>query len=245
MGSGLSSWDDDDDGLPDAAFTEDELAAGVQHIVRTGDPNATSSGRRPVSRSLESVDDVEGDRDCAEDTDDLLSLRRAATLRFENYALARAWAQANPGRVIARASDGPDFEAKPVPHEQRVNHTQRKIDSYLYRHTEIKALAPHLNDVLSNSASNGNRILMRPFYRSTWQAELSRLSTGQLKRLRLLLAIHLEGSRERLRQVYADMRRFRTMKAGDYGETLSERVNEIKEGAIADIDALLAEGRDA
>lgn len=49
MGSGQFGWDDDDDGLPDAAFTEDELDAGVQHIMRTGNPNATSSGR---SKSL-------------------------------------------------------------------------------------------------------------------------------------------------------------------------------------------------
>ncbi len=33
----MSTYDDDDDGLPDAAFTEDELAAGVQHLARGHD----------------------------------------------------------------------------------------------------------------------------------------------------------------------------------------------------------------
>jgi hypothetical protein len=56
-GEAMPYWDendDDDGGLPDAAFTELELAAGVQHIMRTGDPNATrsNSGRTsPHGRS--------------------------------------------------------------------------------------------------------------------------------------------------------------------------------------------------
>lgn len=59
MGSYLLGWnddEDDDEGLPDAAFTEDELAAGVQHIMRTGDPNATSSGRTPLSWLVDDED---------------------------------------------------------------------------------------------------------------------------------------------------------------------------------------------
>jgi len=52
-------WDDDenDSGLPDAAFTELELAAGVQHIARTGDPDATSSGRVRDGRVRHYVED--------------------------------------------------------------------------------------------------------------------------------------------------------------------------------------------
>lgn len=243
MSSGLDSWDDDDDGLPDAAFTEDELAAGVQHIVRTGDPNAASSGRGPVSRSQEPVDDGDGNGECAEDADDALCSRSAATLRFETYAHARTWAQTNPGGVITRASDGHGFEAKPPRHEHSVNPVQREVDSYLNRSTEIKAMAPHLHNVLSKSASNSHRLFMRPFYRNTWQLELSRLSISQLERLRLLVAVHLEDSRKSLRVLYAEMRRFPSMKAGHYGEALSERINEIMEGALADIDTRLTEGR--
>ena len=37
--------DEDDDGLPDDDFIALELALGVQHIFRTGNPDATHSGR--------------------------------------------------------------------------------------------------------------------------------------------------------------------------------------------------------
>lgn len=240
MSSGLVGWDDDD-GLPDAAFTEDELAAGVQHIVRTGNPNATSSDRRPAPWSLEPVDG--GDGECAEDADDVLSSCSEAPLRFETYSHARAWAQANPGRAFTRAADGCGFEAKPARHNQSVNLAQSKIDSYLNRSAEIKDMAPHLHDVLSNSASNSHRVFMRPFHRGTWEDELSRLSTTQLRRLRLLVAAHLEDSCKRLRRLYAEMRRVPSMKAGHYGEALSERINKIMEGALEDIDKRLAASR--
>jgi hypothetical protein len=241
MRSGLlDSWeDDDDDGLPDAAFTEDELAAGVQHVMRTGNPNATSSGRRPASCSLGPVDDVGGE--FAEDAEDVLSSCSKAPLRFETYAQARAWAQANPGRVFTRASDDHGFVAKPALHDQSANPAQHEIDSYRKRSTEIRAMAPHLHDVLSKSASNHRRLVMRPFYRTTWQTELSRLSTAQLKRLRLLVSVHLEDGRKHLHLLYAEMRRFPSMKAGHYGEALSAQLNEILEGALADIDRHLIE----
>jgi hypothetical protein len=241
MGSGLNDWDDDD-GLPDAAFTEDELAAGVQHIMRTGDPDATSSGRRPVSWSLEPVDDGDEEGDCAKDAGDVPYSSTSSTLRFETYDQARAWAKVNPGRVITRGSDDHGFEAKPARHKQSVNPVQRGIDSYLNRRTEIKALAPHLHDVLTKSASNSSRLVMRPFYPSTWQAELNRLSGSQLKRLRLLVAIHLEDNRKDLRMLYAAMRQFQSMKAGQYGEALNEKLNEVMEGALADIDMRLTGG---
>lgn len=242
MDSGLGSWDDDD-GLPDEAFTEDELAAGVQHIARTGNPNATSSGRRPVSWSEKPDDDV--GRECAEGAEDALFDCNTGTLRFDTYAQARAWAQANPGRVFMRASDGQGYEAKLARNNDRVNPTQRRIDAYIKRTAEIKAMAPHLHEVLTKSASNSYRINMRPFYRTTWHAELSRLSTGQLKRLRLLIAAHLEGSREHQRLLYAEMRRFPSMKPGDYGEAVRERLIKLMEGVLVDIDTRLSEGRDS
>ena len=102
--------DDDDDGLPDAAFTEDELAAGVQHIMRTDNPDATSSGRRPIPWD-EPAYDTEDDQ-CTQDADDVLSSRATAPLRFETFAQARAWSQANPGKVFTRAADGRGFESK-------------------------------------------------------------------------------------------------------------------------------------
>jgi len=245
MGPGNSSCDEDDDfGLPDAAFTEDELSAGVHHVMRTGNPNAASSGRRRTpSQELDNVTGNSAAAKCAEAINAPLSVD-VVTTRFETYAEARTWGQANPGGVIVRAPDGCSFEARPAQRE-RVNVVQRGIDSYMERSTKIKALAPHLHDVLSKSASNSYRLSMRPFYRDAWQNELSRLSVGQLERLRLLIAVHLEDSRKRLRELYAAMRRDRRMKPGHYGEALSERLNQVMEGALADIDVRLTTGRDA
>jgi hypothetical protein len=105
-------------------------------------------------------------------------------------------------------------------------------------------MAPHLHDVLTKSASNSKRLCLRPFHLGTWQAELNRLSADQLKRLQLLVTVHLEDSRKNLRLLYAEMRRFPSMKAGHYGEELSERLNEIMEGALADIDTHLTNARE-
>lgn len=131
MGSDLMHWEDDDDddpdGLPDAAFTEDELAAGVQHIVRTGNPNATSSGRNRVPWSLESVES--GIEAILVDADDALPSRSAASFCFESFAQARAWAQSNPGGVLTRAADGSGFEGKFARRDQSVNPEQRKFSS--------------------------------------------------------------------------------------------------------------------
>ena len=69
---------------------------------------------------------------------------------------------------------------------------------------------------------------------------MSRLSAAQLRRLRLLVAVHLEHSRKRLHQLYREMRRIPSMKAGHYGGALSEQINRVKEGALADIDVRLA-----
>jgi hypothetical protein len=242
------NWDDnDDDGLPDAAFTEDELAAGVQHILRTGDPNATSSGSRPAFSRHEPIDNEPRNAayECDEDVGEAMMSPITAALRFSTFAEARAWAQANPGVVIVRASDGHGFGVKSDSRKRSVNPAQREIGSYLQRSAEIKALVPHLYDVLSNSASSSYRVVMRPFYRRTWQAELQRLNAGQLARLRVLLAVHLEDSRNELRFIYAEIRRFPSMKAGQYGEALSERIHEVMEGALIDIDARLTKGRDA
>lgn len=238
----MSSWDDD--GLPDAAFTEDELAAGVQHIVRTGDPDATSSGRRPIPWD-DPAHDMEDDQR-THDAYDVLSSRAAAHLRFETFAQARAWSQANPGKMFTRAADGCGFEAKPVlpvVRAQGVNSVQQGInddgDPYGQRMREIGALAPHLHYVLSHCPINRYRVILRPFDRRIWEGELSRLTTVQLSRLRLLLVVHLGDFREHLRGVYAEMRRFPSMKAGDYCEEETELLSEFTEKALKDIDKRL------
>lgn len=101
-------------------------------------------------------------------------------------------------------------------------------------------MAPHLHDVLSHSGSNRYRVVLRPLYQLVLDDELSRLNTAQLCRLRPLVAVQLKKDREYLRQLYAEMRRFpRSMKAGYYGENLTELVNEVMEKALKDIDERL------
>ena len=233
VGSYLLGWDDDedDDGLPDAAFTEDELAAGVQHIMRTGDPNATFSGLMPLSWL---VDDENSES--TQEANVIPASASGASLRFETFAQARGWAQANPGGAFKRATDGRGFEAKPTLHNRSIDSAQPPVGSYSERWAEIESMTPHLHDVLTNSAGNHRIVSMRPFYRSTWEAELSRLNTAQLRRLRLVLAVDLDEGRKNLFGLTEEIKRNRRMKAGHYGEELLERIHEVIEGALKDID---------
>lgn len=105
--------DDGDDGLPDAAFTELELSAGVQHIVRTGNPNATHSGRASQrSASDFDLDDVYSERARLEL---LARIGLGNRLHFDTFEQARAWAQAGAGRSFSRALGGAGFDAKAEP----------------------------------------------------------------------------------------------------------------------------------
>lgn len=227
MDSGMDSWNDEgDDGLPDAAFTEDELAAGVQHIMRTGNPNATSSYSPKPPAWVHEPSDVEDDESVE---------RPDEPTRFESFAQALAWAQANPGRSFTRAVDGRGFEAKPVHSSLGTTETRH------LRRSEMKDLAPHLHEVLSNAGANGYGVVMRPFCRNTWERELGRLNITELKRLRVLIAPDLEESRAFLRQVYAVKRRFPRWGRDDiYMQVLFERLNKIRQGALADVDNRVA-----
>lgn len=226
MNSGVANCDDeDDDGLPDAAFTEDELAAGVQHIVRTGDPNATSSNRRSSPAHMHETWNA---------ADDEFTDAPEEPTRFETFAQALAWSKANPGRSFARAADGWGFE--PKPHRP----ARSDIDVRHARRCEIKALTPHLHEVLSRSGSGRYGVVMRPFYRGTWNAELDRLTLTQLRRLRLLLSLDLEDNRKYLRQLYAEMRRFPSMRGRDYGQDLFEKLQDVVKSAITDIEKRIA-----
>lgn len=112
------------------------------------------------------------------------------------------------------------------------------FDSYQYRSAEIAQLAPHLHNVLSNSASNSESIFMQPFSRSAWAEELNRLSGEQLSHLHFLVKVHLEHSQRTLSDIYADIEQHQ-LKSGSYGEALSEKLHTIMESAIADIENLL------
>lgn len=172
---------------------------------------------------------------------------------FDTYEEAVKWAKASPGRVIRRAESGYGFEVKPNSDRKRLTSEEAAdwssfqklpdrgdvIGSYQNRSSEICRLAPLLHDVLTNSASNARRVVMRPFSQSEWELELRRLSSEQLKRLRLLVMVHLEDSRQHLRRLYAEIARDRRMKAGHYGEALSEKLHVFMERALADIDRVL------
>lgn len=90
---------DEDDGLPDEAFTETELAAGVQHIVRSGNRDALARWRTVPSHPSA--------------TSPALSPGKAP--RFDTFAQARSWARANPGVSFASDIDGQGFVATTPP----------------------------------------------------------------------------------------------------------------------------------
>lgn len=107
-------WDEDDENdgsLPDAAFTELELAAGVQHIVRTGDPDATSSGRGRYGREHNYLDNEFGSENAAASK---AGVDEPELPHFTTFEDARIWAQKSPGRAFSRSPDGSGFDAKPT-----------------------------------------------------------------------------------------------------------------------------------
>jgi hypothetical protein len=230
---GPDDEDDEYDGLPDAAFTELELAAGVQHIVRTGDPNATSSGSRRNSyfSASDEWSDVEQQND--------VTSQSTSNMRFATFAEAQSWAKENPGSTFTRATDGSGFESKVV--KNRFKPRQDDFDSYWKRTESIKNLAPYLHNVLTKSASNSQRIVLQPFRQAVWQDELLRLDVAQLTILRHLLFSHLNDSKKRLNLIYKEMRRVRSMKPGHYGEALSEKLHKIMEEVLVFVDQRLSE----
>lgn len=175
---------------------------------------------------------------------------------FDSYQEAVNWAKANPGRAIKRAVSGQGFEVKPlsigkhfqssqstvlrgIVEPERLPNRENEIWLYTKRCTEISQYSPQLSDVLTKSSSNRWNIFMRPFSRSKWDQELLHLSNDQLRRLRVLIAVHLENGRQRLRSLAAEMKRDRRMKPGNYGEPLVEVINEFIETLLLDIDRVL------
>ncbi len=221
------NWDGDDDaGLPDAAFTKDELAAGVQYMARTGDPNATFTSSRTASSHISKPGDV-GQNEYEDEPE--------ARPRFRTFTQALMWAKENSGRSFSRATDGSGFEAKPERQAQGFGKSRKE------RQANIRSLAPHLSGVLEKSHSGPSGGVIRPLYRSMWEAELGPLTLAQLRRLRLLLTFELEANREYLRRLYTAMRRAPHMRRRDYGQDLFEGLQDIINGAIVDIDKRMAE----
>lgn len=80
--------DDDDHGLPDGAFTEDELAAGIQYLARG------------IDRGYLDDDDLEDSRQTREPS------------YFKTYQEATAWAKNNPGKAFTKSPDGNGYIVK-------------------------------------------------------------------------------------------------------------------------------------
>lgn len=248
MESISDSWgdeEDEDDGLPDEAFTEDELAAGVQHIVRTGDPDATTSGRRrsaPVYdeefRTLDAVDEQ--------------APHIVKTLRFETLDQAREWAKANPGEMFTRTSDGRGFEArltlqtknetnfnKIFPKSGGIDFFRRqKPDEHRRRMMQIMGYAKPLYYVINYSGGNCNIVTMRRFDVNAWQACMNNLDAGKLKYVHFLVTEHLNHWRKTLQQLDPDPRSLSRVKSGisSGGEELIKATNKVAEWALIDIE---------
>lgn len=175
------------------------------------------------------------------------------SLYFDTYANAVKWAKSNPGRTVRRAENGVGFEAKPLPisndpssprntvrrNNQNLPDRNHEIWTYSKRCEQIAHFSPQLKDVLTNSASYRGGIRMRPFDRAEWMRELQRLNTNQLEQLRLLLTVHFEDNRQRLKLIESEIRRCRNVKPGNYGEALTEAIQRFVETLQPDIDALL------
>ena len=84
----MSFYDDEDDDLPDGAFTENELAAGIQYLARGTD------------RGYLDDDDLEDFRPTREPS------------YFKTSQEATAWAKNNPGRAFTKSPDGNGYIVK-------------------------------------------------------------------------------------------------------------------------------------
>lgn len=228
---------DDDDGLPDAAFTQDELDAGVQHIMRTGRADA---GR---SLYLSEEQEVESQEKPA------FVQSAGSVLHFANYAEAQAWAKANPGNAFSRKADGCGFEARvrtvtSTTHASRPASTsrfqpislQQHLDEFIRFMEDLKVLSPHAHAIWTKSAGNSRTYTVHPFSNATFTAEIERLSCEKRAHLREMLAVHLQRGKKDLTDLQAEMRRDRRMKPGHYGEELSQKVNELNERALVVLD---------
>lgn len=217
--------DDDDDGLPDAAFTQGELDAGVQHIMRSKRADAFQ-----IRRSTHNLD---------EDRRESLSTQLPSdTLKFATFAHAQAWAKANPGCVFSRATDGEGFVGKykaEIVTAHRINSAssvqdsrsdwKRNLDDQRQLEIELKQLLPYISNALHCWGNSNSVRFKQPFTDSAFIAEIGKISKGELKRVRDILVIELQNNLKELRTIESHIRNDRRMKAGNYGEFSFRAVN--------------------
>jgi hypothetical protein len=218
---------EDDEGLPDAAFTEDELEAGVQHIMRSGRTDRGSFHTFPNALCL-SADRTRVPEDS----------RDTRQLRFQTYTEALEWARTHPGQPFSRSPDGTGFAVLEDARSVSESALKRVDDSL----EQLSALSPHLHYILTKSISTARKDIVVPFSAPAFMADLDRLSPKDLLRLKDLLDDRVRREKEKLtwllRAISRDYR-MRSQPTGSYGEEMNRKLIGIQELAISTLDALL------
>ena len=222
-----SDWDEDD-GLPDAAFTKNELEAGVQHIMRSGRDGGRESQPQQMLPTL-----------TAQLNDNVL--------HFATYPEAQTWAKTNPGSTFTRAVDGNGYEAKVRSPTSTMSakrssaiqsqpyDPQHEIDDSIRLMRELRKLSPHMHDIWNKSGCNSPRSV-RPFLHMTFTAEIERLGPEERVRLRQLLCEKLQSTKKFLHKIEYAISRDRRMKPGNYCEDVNSRLIELQEQALNILD---------
>lgn len=211
----MTYWGDDDDGddgLPDDVFTELELESGVHHIFRTGDPNASSSGRK--FGALPSRAGADGGPASSGETMDIPCPGDNAPLCFDTFDQASAWAKESAGRVFARASDGNRFEEKvakalptssrsvPPPASSIPAKKWRQTDGQKKQTNELLNLSTHIHGIITDSNPALFRIwdIFDHFDSGYFEEDLKLCKPEQLARLRQILVALTEDMERELRR---------------------------------------------
>ncbi|WP_418319954.1 hypothetical protein [Piscinibacter sakaiensis] len=221
--------EDDDDGLPDDAFTETELKAGVQHLMR-------SKPRHP-SQSPHANDD----RQLSTGSDQTLP-----QMRFTTFPEAVAWSQSHPGHAFTRSPDGQGFVlCKPAPARRR-SRALRDAASSVWNFDsdwvgvfggkerdywrELLAISPYLHSALRD----GNWVSPSKF-----APDIAKLTRGQTFFLASMLSAHLDNELLCLELIYEQGERGMRLKGTELAE--HEPTIENLERVISMINAFLAE----
>ncbi len=238
MWTGSDNSEEDHDGLPDAAFTQDELDAGVQHIMRSGrdNPSQSQSGG------------------CPRDDDEACPRPQPSSSigfapHFSTFALAQSWAKANPGCSFSRAIDGSGFVGRPKASigsagsddsvssraETPTNHeVGRREPGWIDK--ELKQLSPYTRSILECWGNSRGYHFTHVFSELKFNAEITRLGETKCARLRYLLSEDLRWQLNLIEEFEKATRRNRRMMSGHHGEPEMRAVNERIRLALALID---------
>lgn len=231
MGEYVEDEDCEDGGLPDAAFTDDELEAGVQHLMRG------TSGKSKYA-DLDEVPSYE--RRSSGTVEELTP--GPTPLYFATFRGASEWSRASSGAPFTRAADGQGFTPKvdaratPVTNRYLPSRWLKPADRSKRLEEFSSALLkylPHLHAVYT-----GRPIRIR-LSRSALAKDISRLGREAAGYLRPVLVEHLEMSRVEL----AGVMYWQARRRGDLGVSQRERFIQTQEIAISMLDRAFPENR--